>query len=44
MEHPRVRFACMVISWCIKFMPEDWRTKQAIDNLMSSKMIKNIEK
>jgi hypothetical protein len=44
MQHPRVRFACMVISWGIKFMPKEWRTKQAIDNLMSSNIIQNIEK
>ena len=40
----RLRFACMVISWGIKFMPKEWRTKIAINNLMSTNVIQNIEK
>lgn len=40
----RLRVACIVISWGIKFMPKDWRNKKAINNLMATKMIQNVEK
>lgn len=40
----RLRVACKVIGWGIRLMPEDWRTKKAINNLMATNMIQNTQR
>jgi len=44
MEVLRLRVSCKIISWGIRLMPKDWRTKKAINNLIATNMIKNTNK
>jgi hypothetical protein len=37
----RLRLSCIIISWGILAMPKDWRTKKAINNLISTNIIQN---
>jgi hypothetical protein len=37
----RLRISCKIISWGIRLMPEDWRTKTAINNLIATNVIQN---
>jgi len=37
----RLRISCKIISWGVRLMPEDWRTKKAINNLIATNMIQN---
>ena len=41
MEVLRLRISCKLISWFILLMPIEWRTKNAINNLIATNMIKN---
>ena len=41
MKTLRLRVSCKIISWGIWFMPKDWRTKKAINNLIATNMIQN---
>tara|TARA_R110000850_G_scaffold188110_1_gene313965 strand:- start:248 stop:460 length:213 start_codon:yes stop_codon:yes gene_type:complete len=41
MKNIRLQISCKIISCGIRLMPEDWRTKKAINNLIATNLIKN---
>jgi hypothetical protein len=44
MDNLRLRISCKIISFGIRLMPKDWRTKKPIINLIATNMIDNTQK
>jgi len=43
MYNLRLRISVKIISMGIKLMPKEWRTKKAINNLIATNCISNVE-